>query len=63
MDEVRFLKTSDIAKMCGVKKITVLRWIESGKLNAMSLPSGHKRIKVSDYNEFATKYNMPKIRE
>ena len=38
------IKIKDVASYCMVSKTTVRRWIESGKLRAIRLPSGHYRI-------------------
>jgi len=54
-----YYTTGNVAKLCGVSRITVLRWIEKGYLAAFRLPEGHYRIHVSDFNKFLEKYNIP----
>jgi excisionase family DNA binding protein len=58
----RQLKTwftpKDIAGQCMVSKITVTRWIKTGKLLAVRLPSSHYRINPVDYNAFLERYHI-----
>ncbi len=56
------LKVGSIAEYCMVTPITVRRWIRTGKLPAIRLPSGHYRISTVDFRDFLKRYNMP-IRE
>jgi two-component system, OmpR family, response regulator VicR len=53
------LTSKDIAAYCQVSKSTVIEWINSGKLKAFNLPSGHNRIDVKDFKDFLVKWNMP----
>jgi excisionase family DNA binding protein len=63
MKHMRHLKKSvairDIADHCMVDRVTVRRWVKSGKLPAIKLPSGHYRITQVDYQEFLEKWNIP----
>ena len=54
-----FLTTGEIARYCGVSKVTVLRWIDAGKLVAFRLPNGHNRIHRDDARVFVQKYKIP----
>ncbi len=47
-----WLTASDIAEQCMVSKTTVRRWIRSGRLAAVQLPSRHFRIRSVDYGDF-----------
>ena len=49
----------DVADNCMVDRVTVRRWIKSGKLPAIRLPSGHYRITQVDYRAFLEKWNIP----
>jgi excisionase family DNA binding protein len=42
-------KVSELAKALGVTSQTVNRWISAGKVKALILPGGHKRIEDSEY--------------
>jgi len=42
--QAEYLTTGVVAQLCGVSKVTVLRWINKGHLNAFRLPEGHYRI-------------------
>ena len=53
------IKIKDVASYCMVSKTTVRRWIESGKLRAMRLPSGHYRINRVDYRRFLESCDIP----
>lgn len=53
------LTTGIVARNCGVSKVTVLRWIEKGNLNAFRLPGGQNRILRDDFYAFAAKHKIP----
>ena len=55
----RYVTTSVVARHCGVSTVTVLTWIDEGRLPAFRLPKGHYRISRDDFIEFLTKYNIP----
>ena len=54
-----YLTTGTVARNCGVSKVTVLRWIEKGDLNAFRLPGGQNRIHRDDFYVFADKHGIP----
>ena len=49
----------DIANYCMVSRVTVRRWIRSGELPAIRLPSGHYRINTGDFREFLKRWSIP----
>jgi excisionase family DNA binding protein len=53
------IKIKDVASYCMVSQTTVRRWIESGKLRAIRLPSGHYRINRVDYRRFLESCEIP----
>jgi excisionase family DNA binding protein len=53
------LTTGQIGKHCHVTHRAVLKWVESGKLNAYRTPGKHARVSVEDFLAFLHKYNMP----
>jgi hypothetical protein len=53
-----FVTITDIGAYCMVTPSTVRRWINSGKLNAIQLPSGQHRVTVKDLKDFQKKYNI-----
>jgi excisionase family DNA binding protein len=55
----RYVTTSFVAKHCGVSTVTVLEWIEEGRLPAFRLPKGHYRIYRNDFIEFMEAYHIP----
>ena len=54
-----FITTGFVARQCGVSKVTVLRWIEKGRLVAFRLPDGHYRILRENFGEFLEEYRLP----
>ncbi len=58
-----YLTTGAVARLCGVSKVTVLRWIEKGNLAAFKLPGGQNRIHRDDFIAFANKHGIPLRRE
>lgn len=55
----KLFTTHDAAKVLGVTPITVIRWIEAGKLNCFTTVGGHRRIPEEDLARFAKSYNLP----
>ena len=54
-----YVTTSFVAARCGVSKVTVLEWIEEGRLAAFRLPKGHYRIYRDDFMGFLKEHNIP----
>ncbi len=54
-----YLTTGEVARHCGVNKVTVLRWIRKRQLTAFRLPGGHYRISSRSFGEFLEKYEIP----
>ena len=48
----------DVAAYCLVSEVTVRRWIKSGKLSAIRLPSGLYRISLADFRDFLERYQV-----
>lgn len=42
------LTTTEVARLLGVDRTTVARYVRQGKLPAIHLPSGHVRIRRED---------------
>lgn len=57
-----YITTGIAAQYCGVRYVTVLRWIHRGYFPAFRLPSGHFRVVRADFEEFLKRYDIP-IRE
>ena len=47
-DMERMLRSGEVAKLLGVDRHTVVRWIKEGKIRAVKLPSGRYRIPESE---------------
>ena len=46
------------AKLCGITRATLLRWVKSGKLNSFLTPGGHHRILKEDLEVFMRENRM-----
>lgn len=57
-----WLSVGKIGGYCLVSTATVRRWIKSGDLSAMRLPSGHYRVRLADFKDFLKRHDMP-VRE
>jgi excisionase family DNA binding protein len=61
----RYYTTFDIAKICGVTRITVRNWVNKGQLPAILTPGGHRRISHEDLTAFlrANGYDINLLRQ
>jgi len=55
----KYLTTGTAARLCGVSKVTILRYIEKGWLKSFKLPGAQNRILDEDFQTFAKKYHIP----
>lgn len=56
----RMLTTGEIAKYCNVSFITVIRWIDKGRLKGYQLPGrGDRRVSEKDFIDFLKSNKMP----
>jgi len=51
--------TQDVAELLSCDLTTVIKWVNSGKLNAYKTPGGHRRIEKGELIKFIKKYNLP----
>lgn len=61
-----FITTSKAAKICGVARTTISKWIDEGDLKAFVTPGGHRKIIKQDLMDFLKKSSIrmiPKFRE
>ncbi len=54
-----WLSVGQVGQYCLVSTATVRRWIKSGELSAIRLPSGHHRVRLADFKEFLKRHDMP----
>ena len=56
-----YLTTTELAKLCGVSRFTVINWVNRGKIKTMKTIGGHFRIPVTEaisfYETFRTGNN------
>lgn len=50
------VKVSQAAKIAGVDRRTILRWVDKGYIKAVKYPSGHHRIIKENLEQFLSKY-------
>jgi excisionase family DNA binding protein len=51
--------THDVARICRVTPMTVIRWIEEGKLPAFKTAGGHRRVQRADLVGFCRERGIP----
>jgi excisionase family DNA binding protein len=54
-----YISMNSVAGYCMVGRGTVRRWIVSGQLKSIRLPSGQSRISVKDFKEFCRQNAIP----
>ena len=47
-DKPTFITTSDLAKLCGVSRFTIINWVNEGKIKAIRTIGGHSRVPISE---------------
>jgi excisionase family DNA binding protein len=55
----RVYTTHDVARLCHVTPMTVIRWIEDGKLGAFKTAGGHRRVLEAELRTFLRARGMP----
>jgi excisionase family DNA binding protein len=51
--------THSAAKFCRVTPMTIIRWIEEGRIRAYKTPGGHRRIMRVDLEDFSRRNGIP----
>ncbi|MGK0358539.1 MAG: excisionase family DNA binding protein [Bradymonadia bacterium] len=51
--------THSAAKFCRVTPMTIIRWIEEGRIKAYKTPGGHRRIMRADLEDFCRRSGIP----
>jgi excisionase family DNA binding protein len=54
------LTTTELAKLCGVSRFTIINWVNQGKIGAMKTVGGHCRIPVSEAISFYETFHKEK---
>jgi excisionase family DNA binding protein len=55
------LTTTELAKLCGVSRFTIINWVNQGKIRTMKTVGGHCRIPVSEAISFYENFHKEKI--
>lgn len=56
--EYDYIKTSVLAKACGVRLATIRTWIDQGRIQCVKTPGGHRRVKRCDAIAFLRAHNF-----
>ncbi len=51
--------THSAAKFCRVTPMTIIRWIDEGRIKAYKTPGGHRRIMRADLEDFCRRNQIP----
>ncbi|MEZ4465058.1 MAG: response regulator [bacterium] len=51
--------THSAARFCRVTPMTIIRWIEEGRIKAYKTPGGHRRIMRADLEHFCRRQGIP----
>lgn len=51
--------THSAARFCRVTPMTIIRWIEEGRIRAYKTPGGHRRIMRADLEDFCRQAGIP----
>ena len=51
--------THSAARFCRVTPMTIIRWIEEGRIRAYKTPGGHRRIMRTDLEDFSRRNGIP----
>lgn len=51
--------THSAARFCRVTPMTIIRWIEEGRIRAYRTPGGHRRIMRADLEDFCRRNGIP----
>lgn len=49
---IDWVSTHRAGRECGVTAVTIIRWIETGKVPAFKTAGGHRRIRRDDLDKF-----------
>ena len=53
-----FITTSKAARICGVARTTISKWIDKGEMKAFVTPGGHRKIIEQDLMDFLEKKSI-----
>jgi excisionase family DNA binding protein len=54
------LTTTELAKLCGVSRFTIINWVNLGKIRTMKTVGGHCRIPISEAISFYETFHKEK---
>ena len=51
--------THEVARVCRVTPMTIIRWIDEGKIPAFKTVGGHRRVQRNDLESFCRTRGIP----
>lgn len=54
----RVLSTRELAALCGVNESTIKRWADSGRLECVKTPGGHRKFRAEDVYGFLNRHGF-----
>jgi excisionase family DNA binding protein len=60
MNDGKVFSTFQAAKICHVAPVTIIRWIEAGRVVSYKTPGGHRRIREPDLVKFIEDNGLPR---
>jgi excisionase family DNA binding protein len=59
MSEKQVYTTFEAARLCHVSPLSIINWVNAGRLNAFRTPGGHRRIRREDLARFMRDNGLP----
>src|SRR5512136_1672435 len=59
MNDKSVFTTFEAAKLCHVSPLSIINWVNAGKLPAFRTPGGHRRIRRDDLIRFMKESGIP----
>lgn len=56
-----YLTTTELARLCGVSRFSIINWINEGKIGAVKTFGGHRRIPVVDAITFLRHFRLETV--
>ena len=58
--ETQHLSTSQLAKLCGVSRFSIINWVHQGKIKTINTVGGHSRISLPEAISFLEDLHLDK---
>ena len=61
-DEKKYYTTHEVANLVGVTPVTIIKWIEAGKIYAYKTLGGHRRVGRAEVNKLIDEFVGGKLK-